>query len=235
MSQASLAVRWTLRDVTTHEPLVYRFCRRATIDSITDFLARYPLQCNPPDVEIRLWGLDVKPADTADTLGVAVPADGNEARVAGDVRVDRRGFQCLYEGRPVSERLVPPLSISFTLKLTVAELRRRLAGMMDTDDSLVQIFPPAATRERALTPVEDTKLAREFWQRSSNRSVQVLRFTGWARWCRPRMIFVPADGFLPLQTGNSSALPGRGAFGSICPAAGGGTGQRIAVETAQTR
>jgi hypothetical protein len=73
----------------------------------------------------------VQSHDTVDSLGIT----GDE--IQAEVRVQKRGFlrarlQYLHKGEVVSEGLVPIFDIAFTPKVTIGDLRNRLAAVMKT-------------------------------------------------------------------------------------------------------
>jgi hypothetical protein len=224
------ALTWTLRDLTTHEPAIYRFCRKATITSIKAYLARHHFQCDPADIDIKLGSTLVQPADTADTLGLP------EKSVTGEVRVNKRGFlrltfRYLHNGAPLPPGLVPPFPFAFTPKLTVASLRARIAGIMDTDPERVQVFAPRDQPSQKLgAPVPDDMVVRQFWQRAADGTERIPFFTGTPRDLPENVELY--DWRTDFSRFNERIFLGKGTFGIVYAARDTKTGQRIALKVA---
>jgi serine/threonine-protein kinase len=164
------------------------------------FLGRYHYHCDASAITLRLPGISLQPSDTADTLGV-----GNTASLK--VEVAKRGFlhaqlRYLHNGKPL-DGLVPDFNLYFRPAMTIEELRRRLANVMDTDASLVKVFEPDADDALA----GDDRFVREWWG-TTFRNHTPLLFSGSPRDPNPivrpdqwRMYFFRYERCRPLGGG----------------------------------
>jgi hypothetical protein len=154
-----LAVKWTSCDLMTREPVTDHLCVYAAIETIRNFLTCYHYQCDVSAITLRIGQHMVQPHDTVGSLGITTP------RVQAEVRVEKRGFlrarlQYLHKGEVVSDRLVPIFDFVFIPKLTIADLRKRIAPIMNTMGDLVQVYP----LEGQLTPLDDKDHVRKYWR-----------------------------------------------------------------------
>jgi hypothetical protein len=173
------AVTWTFRDHTTRDPITYRFCRYATIETICHFLACYHYQCDFSAITLNIGTRMVQLLDTVDSLGLCDETQPS-SRVQAEVRVEKRGFlrahlRYLHNGEP--SNVVPVFEFTFIPKLTIADLRKRIAAIMNTTGDLVQIY----SHEGPTTPLNDKDFVRKFWTMgdSAQPEAGALRFTGW--------------------------------------------------------